>query len=504
LHKYRIKVNLQSDVVQAIATLALFSVLLFALGVLTFIHYPPQGLHLARQADTYSFSLYYFFKQGSFFLPGNLNLTPVDGKCAGEFPIVYYLCSWIYRIFNFSYYPIRIINLLLLATSFCYAVRMAHRKLGYTCAVALGGIIFSSTVLLYYSLIGLPDVQAFTFSIVGLYYFTKIITDREAGSYRRMLLFFTLAGLFKPSYLIYMVACCTVYFIKHRTKSKLKSDLVYTLAGWLLVAGWFIYAGSYNKANHDYYYTLAPKPAWLENADRVKLAIAYITGYWWPKYYYQTTWHFVLLSVVAFPFLVRSKVDRMFYALIIAGIASYLVLFLTQFIHHDYYFITLIPAIFIFCLMSLAGLIERIKNSYTRPILAFLLLTLAALSLNYSRINIIRRFTNNLEDNAVVRYQLDGIHIYLQQNGIPDTARFVVVGEPSRNASLVFLRRFGWIFADFSKSAGLTISNLQSADYLLVLNPSKNRIPPDYEKYILPDIPLDFRGSKIYKVSGID
>jgi hypothetical protein len=122
---------------------------------------------------------------------------------------------------------------------------------------------------------------------------------------------------------------------------------------------------------------------------------------------------------------------------------------------------------------------DRYKDGIIGKLLPLSVFVLSILSIDYARLNLYRRYTNNIDSSSIVRYQVGQIGAFIEDNKFQKSSKFLVVGDKTQNGSLVFLNRFGWNYPDFKFDFGNLKNNLAIADYLLILKPSENRIPDD-------------------------
>ena len=461
----------------------------------------PQGIHVARQADSFSFSFFYFLADSSLFSPGNLNLESINGKCAGEFPLLYYLTSKIYLLTGLSFIPLKLITIASLFVVFVFGSKTAMILSGSkTLSISLASLFISSTVLLYYSVAVLPDIHALAFCTISVYYFFLFNKTNSDSHIAPIFIFGAISALLKASFFMYVIAfCLLMIFSRFKQKKDLKRILFWFFGCSIVVFTWYIYANHYNHVNNDFYYTTKPKPFWRESTERIRLALDFISGYWYSKYYYQSTFHFIFAMYFVFLFVKRKDSNGLFllFVLLCANV-SYLLLFLTQFIHHDYYFIVIIPTILILTSIAAAELLRHISKRWFSFLFHSFIIVLTVLSLMYARLNLHRRY-DGVVDNAIVPYQLKGASILLDSLNIAREKTFIVIGDPSQNVSLIFLERLGWTYKEFPVDSAQFLQRIRIADYLVILSPSKRRLP-NYLRLVAGQHDFEFKNNFFYKL----
>ncbi|MBS4065712.1 MAG: glycosyltransferase family 39 protein [Chitinophagaceae bacterium] len=462
-----------------------FLLLLVLTGIPGYFWSPPQGIHFSRHIDSFSYSYYYFSEHSGFFHPGNFNLESINGRCASEFPIMYYITSLLYLFFGVNFWTLKIITILMLFLGFLYCVKMVFLLCeNLILSVLLTTLFFTSTVILYYGTFYLPDIHALGFLMVSLYYFFLYFKFQEKRHLLKLYIFITLSALLKASFFYYgCIFLVMILLISKREKIRHGQNILFFFLSLIIIASWYVYANRYNFANNAWYYTLSPKPFWKESRERITLALGFISNYWYSKYYFQSTFHFFFLTFLLGIFYVRkiSLYLVLFFSLISLSLL-YASLFLTQFIHHDYYFIAIVPAIIIIVTLSLISIVKNIPNKLILSCVYISLLVITILSANYAKLNLHRRYSNNFDSFSAPRYLLYGANDYLDSIGVSKESKFLVIGDRSQNGSLAFLRRFGWIYPNFQRDTINRNTNLKVADYLVVLRPSVNTIPKNIQE----------------------
>jgi hypothetical protein len=481
-----------------------FLVIVVITDLNSFFWAAPQGIHVARQTDSFSFSFFYFLADSHFLHPGNLNLESIDGKCAGEFPLFYYLTSKLYFLTGLSFIPLKLLTIFSLFVIFVYSTKSIvliseSRVLG----ISLAALFLSSTVLLYYSIVVLPDIHALAFCCVSTFYFFRFKKSNSNSHLAKMYIFGAFAALFKASFFMYVSSFFLVLMLADiKEKTFFKHNLVWFLGSLLTIATWYLYANYYNQVNNDFYYTTKPKPFWLESGERIRLAWGFINGYWYPKYYYQSTFHFFFVMIGVYLLLYKKDKLKLFllFVLLSANV-TYVLLFLTQFIHHDYYFIVIIPTFLILVSISTTELLRRTqKKGWIKYLIHTFIIVLTFLSLLYAKLNLNRRFDNVLDSSSLVSFQLMGAAAALDSLQISRDKTFIIIGDPSHNASLVFLNRFGWTYKEFPADSSQLKERMHIADYLVVLSPSQRDLP-NYLGFLRGQESFAYKHNNFYKLN---
>ncbi len=464
----------------------LFCMLLISLYFILDFHHilflRPQGIHFIRQTDGLSFVANYYKNGFHFFEPQVFNLQSTDGKAASEFPILYYLTALSYLLFGEHEFILRLLTLSIVSIGFFFLFKLLILLLKDTFyALTFCFLFISSTVLLYYSNNFLPDASAIGFTLMAWYYF---FAYQEVQSNKKLVwsfVFFTLAALLKVTFFIHPIAALLTLLttdftvLKNPLKSIKKNARVLTLftLNLLLVLAWNIYVYDYNLTNNNSYFLAHPLPIWDMTQTEIDIVWDHMHYYWYNKYYFQSTFHlFALLTLGTLCF--YKKTNR-FFSLstlyLTLGSISYFFLFFAQFKYHDYYFITLIPALIFIVINGFMAFQNKWPSILKSTVPKLILGTICILSLNYGASKLKARYENK-EDIAEIGAVLAGAKNSIDKANISSKAKFIVVGDQSPNGGLYFIQHQGWSVPDTSEESQNIIrkSIIDGAEYIVFKN----------------------------------
>ena len=155
-----------------------------------------------------------------------------------------------------------------------------------------------------------------------------------------MFFFLTLSALIKASFYYYEFVFFIVIILNLQNK-KIKSNLniLCFFISSAIIFFWYYYAILYNNFNHANHYSTSPFPFWKDSKERIMMAFDMIINYWYSKYYFQSTMHFFLVTILVYTiFIKKNLADIILILLLLLSTSIYFSLFLVQFIDHDYYF----------------------------------------------------------------------------------------------------------------------------------------------------------------------
>jgi len=481
---------------QAILFVILLLSVYFFYGFHNILFLPPQGIHFIRQTDCLSFVIGYYKFGMNFFEPKNLNLASEGGKAVSEFPILYYLTACLYFIFGEKEFILRLLNVSIVSVGFFYLFRLLNQFFqSITYAYVFSFLFLSSTVLIYYTNNYLPDAPALGFTLIGWYFLNKFLLTKKHKSLTISVLFFTFSSLLKITFFMNPITAFLLllffFFSKKITSQELKKTLLPFMICTFILAVWLIFVIYYNNSNQSTYYSTTIHPIWTLSHKTINDIWKYITEFWYTKYYFQTTFHvFIILVVGGLISYKKIKSELLFISLFLCvGSVFYILLFYKMFQDHDYYFITLLSAIFFLIVASFQGIKERFPKISNHLLVKISFLIICVLSLNYSKLKLNQRYTNNTDDISIIGKKLTTIEPYLTSIGVEKKAKIIIATDLSQNGGLYFLKRQGWVIKTFSETSQTEIKELidKGADYLLITDTFPIELRKKFKKIIFQE-----------------
>lgn len=404
----------------------------------------PDGLHFIRQTDSLSFVYGYLQNDWNLFAPSTLNLSSNEGKAACEFPILYYLAALFSNVFGNPSAVLKSIHILVFITGIYFLGKTFRLFVTNWILSVFGlGLVFSSTILLYYAGSTLPDAPAFGFTLIGIFFSCSAIQSLNKRHLNIAFTFLALASLIKITYAIYLISLPAVVILFHLFPIR-KIVVLASLSMFFPIA-WSIYSNWYNAINQSQYFLTTWAPIWSLSSAEIQIILDYQSRYWRSNFYYQSTQHFFLIACI-FLSIQSQKSNRLllsFGAISLLGCCIYLILFFEKFKDHDYYLLVFIPC-FSMLLISFLIVLEKMWiNKYVK-VLSFLgLALLFVLSNNYCRIKLNQRFNRESDIYSIIHDQLRGFEETMENEKNKEDTRFLVIGDHTMNGSLVFLQRPG-------------------------------------------------------------
>lgn len=416
----------------------------------------PQSVHAWRQADCTSFALNYSKPNSSLFSPEiNYIGEAGDGKTVSDFPLIYFIVGNIWKITGQHEFIFRGLVLMIFWLSLFFLYR--GLKLLFDdglWAMLIPLMLFTSPVLVYYSNNFLMNIPAFSFVLIGWYFFIRFYKKGESRCLWWSMAFFTLGGLLKLSALLSFVALLGIFILEvlrifrfrdGRIFSDVRKNMWPFLVSLLVLLAWISFVKYYNSSHNRDFFLVGILPIWEMTSAEIGQKFHEICTHWiflnFPGYFQALVVVFWMLVL-----LFRKKIPRVFLFLNIVlavGAVVFLLLFYQVIAGHDYYWIDL----YIMFLLAVVSFVFLLKNSSRRafqwgkPIFILLLI----FNVLYCHKEIDKRYHGASMDyyNQYLK-DFSAFKQVKQQFGIQDNDLVVSVPEGTINASLYLMDQKGW------------------------------------------------------------
>jgi len=445
----------------------------------------PYGTHYIRQTDSLSFIAYFREYSIDPLAPGVLDLrnAPDGGRCAGEFPLVYWCIGMIERFSGPLPLLLKWLDLLSVLVGHALLVRALCRVFNNELlAVGMGLLMFSSGVVAYYACNYLPDAFAYGLVLIG---WSLVLPKLFAGEVVRntwTTVAFVLAGLIKAPMAMHLLVWLIIpniiqpYRCLDRTKDLFRSALLLSA-----VASWHFYARWYNAEHGSDYFLTSARPIWDLTMDEYRHVEDLVLRYWWTKYLHPTTWHVLALLVVVIlaRFQKFSSPVRSVLVLLILATAAFLVLFFRKLADHDYYFLTVMPAIFWLFTAGFWSLSQLIRKRWARIGITSLTWVLALSAAVLARTEVARRMSSGPDRFSGTAIATKGLTEVIETLDLPKDSRVIVIGDSTTNGALLSVGRLGWSFPGYPVTSVPDLVRLKEdgASHVLYLGMSRDGIP---------------------------
>ena len=481
----------------------------FVLGLHLIYPLRPQSVHQWRQCDSASYSLNYFEQETGFFFPQAMNLAGFKGHMVSEFPLLYWITGKLYGVFGFHEGIARFVTyfvfLLGLWAVFELGLRLFKNKGNAFLPVLL---IYSSPCVVYYAFNFLPNIPAFSLSLVAWLFFFRYLDKRDVRDFLICSGIATLASLLKPievfNYLIMLALLVLEYFtlfgFSYNEQSSVdkKKILFYAISLLVVNYAWIDYARAYADAFGNHANLLGILPIWRMDAENIAQTCKAIGRDWVYQFFWTPAYLAFGASLVLFG-VFFNKVNKYLAFSIIFSIISqavYAILFFETFRVHDYYMLNIfiIPALLVFALVQIGE--KQLTNFVLRKVTLVCLAFFFFMSIKHSRFILHERYFGVLKTG--INENLQTIEPYLRSIGVKKNDLVVSVPDVSPNISLYMMGQKGWTEAYTGDTYGMDYFYWHDAKYLIV-NGEIHSHKEWYEPHLKNQVG-DYKGIKIYKL----
>jgi hypothetical protein len=331
-------------------------VIFYFLGFFDVLHKRPESVHVWAQCDRASVARNYAEESMNFFKP-RTNFTEGGTGITGlEFPFMNYIAAICYKLFGFSEFWYRLLMLISITTGLIGSFQISNFFLKSTFLSALVVLsFFLSPVLNYYCANFLPDTASLGFILLTWFCFFKYVEKPTAILLALFFAFGALAALIKITSLISLISIlilliCDKLKCLNVDRKKIFSNhfllLALILIIYILVVSWYVYANWLSKSNNCSVFLMSNKTP--NSFEEIRSVWDGIRSTWTSFYYSIPIYYLILITGLSLIVFYR-KVNRLtgiITLLLWTGNICFIILMFNQFRNHDYYIITLLPAVF--------------------------------------------------------------------------------------------------------------------------------------------------------------
>ncbi|MBX2903262.1 MAG: glycosyltransferase family 39 protein [Chitinophagales bacterium] len=429
-------------------------VLLFFWGLNHEFSQAPHSVHTWRQCDGAAFGLHYFTYQNALLHPQIYNMELSNGEAVSEFPIVYWLAA---KLSGNSFDAANIRWLYFLCSIIAlFAVNATAYTITHSLVLSfyISFLPFLSTVFSFYSNNFLPDVPAVAVMLTALSCFYFYYKTKKAVWLALCIVFFSLAGLLKPTSLVpYLVLLSAIFFEtllgRITFTKKLTASVLHTalLTIPLIVSAlWILFVKYYNTRFGSAYFRTVPFPIWELDKEDTYHFFGALANRWYGEHFSVATSK-VLLAIIPLSILIAFKNNRRLGWVLLLFVALQILimlLFAGQYYIHDYYAI----ALFTTPVIAYTVLFYYLqKNTLWRLLLPLIFIPYTVSEIVYTKEKLKARFETQWEDRWTTKLVKCTPH--LANHGLHPNDKILVLGDPSSCISLYTLQRKGWTEMNF-------------------------------------------------------
>ncbi len=371
------------------------------------LHLRPLPIHVWRQGDCLSLTWHYYTGEATFGSPvihAHIADGGLSGKSAGEFPILYWTIGQIWKITGPSEFVYRVFGLLFhfLASYLLFlTLRRILKSEFWSIGVSL--LLFTSPVLLYYSIGFLTDVPAFDLALIGWYFFVR---HAEEGSKRWWVLAifsFTLAALLKVTAgmsLVALLALFALATVRPSLFGALGKAFPAIVFGWAVVTvalcgvmAWYVHAEQFNSLHNGRYTFNNLWPIWEMSSAEIDHAVNFAKTILIFQIFDTSVLVSIGLSIALLIVHVRQLPlpIALLNTMLIVGTVIYTICWFHAVEGHDYYFINPMIALLVPLVTWLWWLREKHPDLFNARWMRWVFILLLGYNVAYARNNLIMR-----------------------------------------------------------------------------------------------------------------
>jgi hypothetical protein len=344
-------------------------------------------------------------------------------------------------------------------------------------------LLFTSGIFAYYSLNFLMNTTAFSFVLIGWYFFFKFYHGGNKWFLYLMFLFFLLGGLLKASSLISFIALSGVFifewlgfFPMNRNPKIFKNKLVFIVPAIILTAViylWISYVREYNRTWNIGVFLLGILPIWDLSMEQINEVLDHVFIRWINGYFFWPTQIFFILALIS-TWIFWKKAEKSFLllsGLMTIGFVSFILLFFAALKNHDYYMIDLL-ILSVFIMLTFFTLLLRNRKGLAiidLSIIKVLAVIFLVVNMSNTSKEIHKRYSavRNIQKNEMYGYL--EIEPFLDSLGIETSKKVISASDRTINISLYLMNRKGWSWYGTNMEDSATVADRikRGAEYLL-------------------------------------
>ncbi|MDX9695644.1 MAG: glycosyltransferase family 39 protein [Bacteroidales bacterium] len=307
----------------------------------------PKGFHHWKQSMHFSIIQNYTKEDTGFLHPSINNLFNNDntGNLILEFPILHKITAIIIQVIPFTSPNIfRWLILVLTFIGFFHAYKLANQILNDQILSFFTSLLtFVIPIVVYYGANYLVDVPAMAFGFSTIYYFEKYYLKNNVIHLIAGLLFFTLSGLLRLPVLILPIS----YIATTLVLRKKPFYLLWVIPSIIIVLIWYYYVKTHNN-----YFVSYPPSETYSYLTTAKISSTYESIFRFMIYQFGFIYRFAVFYIIVGVLLLvyRKNLSAFWITVLLVNLLGsfiYIFLWFGIFEQHDYYFVPVIPIVFL-------------------------------------------------------------------------------------------------------------------------------------------------------------
>ena len=464
-------------------------IIIIFLGIL--FHYKninefPSHIHAWSQSDRYALALGFvnnnlnFFKPETFVLypdsrksPSHESITAVDFPIHDFIPAVFMKISgdnspWIFRLYILLYSFLGLY----------FLFKLSHLLTGsFNKSIFITVFAATSPVFVYYQNGFLPTIPSLANTIIGIYFYTKYILNKNNNHFNICIAFITLAALSRTTFIIFLLAIYGLEIIRIiRGQTQIKQKIIPVLISLASI----IVIYFYNKYLREKYGSIFLNFLLPVTSIHDAIEIIKIVKHNWLTQYFSTI-HYVVLFVlvitsiiiiIAKKIKIKKEILTLLFLMFIffCGCVCFALLMLHQFPEHDYYFLDTFYLPVILLLVIVVSIIPSINTKRSNLIFLLIILLISVpmiINAAYSQKD--RRITGEWDRTMATINNFKNSKVYLDSIHIPTDSKMLVIDAYAPNIPFILMGRKGYFVLSTTKE-NISKALLWNYDYIVFQN----------------------------------
>lgn len=464
------------------------------------------GMHEWRMTDGLTFA-YKYYKGASFFEPELFCLLSDDlesGKVAGEFPLVYWFVGKLWGVFTYSETIFRLVSFTLTILGFSALYRIVKDVFKST-FIGLGVtvICFSTPIVLYYGASFVTNMHAFSFALVGWYFFYFGYFKNKRFFLHYSAWSFVVGGLLKITAASSLLLLLPFILLSVYKKNKLGVfSVLLALSALVWWYGYFL--PEYTTLHGGRFSINGLWPIWDLSSDQINSAIKFFREVTFFQLANPILW-LLLPAFVICTFLIKNKEGRFFRYMAagyLVGFTVYGICWFGAVDGHDYYFTNFLILFFFTLISGLYFLKQYFAVFFQSAIFKIVFGVVVLFSVVYGANNLRMRFCDRLDflkgfalafssdiepgywhwmAHNSVSADLRGVDHYLTEQGVEQDARIIYLSDPSFSIEPYAAKRDGYTVQFLQREESRLLQAIDhGSKYFLISNPSDTALAQNY------------------------
>ncbi len=440
--------------------------LLFYLSITQYkyINTFPSNIHAWAQADRYAIALGFVENDLNFFqpqtyvynhqFPNNFEIPAKQTITAVDFPIHDYVPAIIMKISGHSspwIFRCYILLYSLLGLYYLYRLTYSHTSDNLK---SIFVVLFAATspVFVYYQGGFLPTIPSLSNAIIGIYFYSKYLSDNKKNDFAITIFFLTLAALARTTFAIPLIAIYCLEFARILKKeSTLITKILPVVLSTVILIGYQLYNSHLRNLHGSMFLNYILPPSSVEDAKEIifdtykNWALDYFTAF-------QYTVMFVILIIASYFFLRRNMMDikiknwGLLFIIYLIGCLVFSCLMLQQFVNHDYYFLDTFFLPVIMLLIFLFALMPKVVDRTLKKIFvtAFLGIALIMIMQVVKSQNKRHQFESWNKTQTMI-YSYENADKFLDSLNISKNAKILTFNSFGPNIPFIQMKRKGYV-----------------------------------------------------------